>query len=95
MKTKTLSVILSLFILSQCYSTQFCARLKNVSAGETHTLALDEYGNLWACGSGPLGLGGSEAYQSALSLQQVHGPSMKKLTLKLSGNLKKLHQNAG
>ena len=77
MNTKLLSVILSVFIFSQCYSTQSCARLKAISAGESHTLALDEYGSLWACGGGEpyyqLGLG--DISGNVLYLQRVHGPN--------------------
>ena len=76
MNTKLLSVILSVFILSQCYSTQSCVRLKAISAGEGHTLALDEYGNLWACGdNGYWQLGLGTGVTQVLYLQRVHGPN--------------------
>jgi parallel beta-helix repeat protein len=77
MKIKVLSVILSVLIFSQCWSTQSCAKLKAISAGEGHTLALDEYGSLWACGGGEpyyqLGLGNIS--ENVLYLRQVHGPN--------------------
>ena len=77
MKTKILSVILSVVIFSQCWSNQFCAKLKAISAGESHTLALDEYGSLWACGGGEpyyqLGLG--DISENVLYLQRVRGPN--------------------
>ena len=77
MNTKLLSVILSVVIFSQCYSTQSCAKLKATSAGEGHTLALDEYGGLWACGGGEpyyqLGLG--DISGNVLYLQRVKGPN--------------------
>jgi alpha-tubulin suppressor-like RCC1 family protein len=51
-----------------------CARLKSVSAGEAHTLALMDDKTLWACGSNDywqLGLGSS--VQDVCSLKQVKG----------------------
>jgi len=53
-----------------------CAKIKRVSGGEYHTLALMEDNTLWACGGTSLynyqlGLG-SEVY-GVVSLQQVKG----------------------
>ena len=48
-----------------------CAKLKDISAGEAHTLAFAEDNRLWSCGYGPLGLG-NEVSQ-VLSLQRVLG----------------------
>ncbi|MCJ7777769.1 MAG: RCC1 domain-containing protein [Sedimentisphaerales bacterium] len=53
----------SLLITALCFlfitntsSAVMCARLKSVSGGEDHTLALADNNTLWACGGGPLGL---------------------------------------
>jgi alpha-tubulin suppressor-like RCC1 family protein len=49
-----------LLFISNIGLASMCARLKSVSAGENHTLALMDNGTLWACGSNSykqLGLG--------------------------------------
>lgn len=73
MKTEALPVLLSVLIFSQVSFAQSCARLKDISAGETHTLALADDNSLWVCGAGPLGLG--DGANKVLSLQRVHGPN--------------------
>jgi hypothetical protein len=74
-KTRIFFVIISIFIFSQICLAQFYAKLKNISAGETHTLALADNNSLWACGKGPLGIG-NDAYEPATPVfQQVRGPN--------------------
>ena len=55
-KSLLIVIVLSFFI-GNVGMAVMCARLKDVSAGETHTLALVEDNTLWACGLGPLALG--------------------------------------
>ncbi len=69
-----LSVIVFSFCISNVSMAVMCARLKHVSGGEDHTLALMDDNTLWACGSNgyyQLGLGNS--INHAYSLQQVLG----------------------
>jgi len=72
-KTKALPILLSVLIFPQVCFAQLCARLKDISAGENHTLALADDNSLWACGTGPLGLG--DGVEQVPSLQRVHGPN--------------------
>jgi hypothetical protein len=61
-----------LLFISNISLASMCARLKSVSAGEYHTLALMDDKTLWACGSNSdkqLGLGSS--VQDVCSLKQV------------------------
>jgi len=60
---------LSILFLCNLAKSDLCARLKSVSAGETHTLALTDDNSLFACGAGPLGLGVS----GVCSLKPVKG----------------------
>jgi uncharacterized repeat protein (TIGR01451 family) len=70
-----LATALCLLFISNISNAVMCARLKSVSAGEDHTLALMDDNTLWACGGSngdyQLGIGGN-AY-NVLSLQQVKG----------------------
>lgn len=73
-KSLLIAVVLTFFI-SNISMAVMCARLKHVSGGEDHTLALMDDNTLWACGGSfnnhnQLGLDG--AY-NVLSLQQVLG----------------------
>jgi len=78
-KTRILFVIISILIFSQICFAQFYAKLKNISAGEYHTLALADNNSLWACGGyyadycPQLGLC-DEVYRTPL-LQHVCGPN--------------------
>ncbi|MGA2914797.1 MAG: right-handed parallel beta-helix repeat-containing protein [Sedimentisphaerales bacterium] len=83
MRLRIPAIILSVFFImslsnllfSQVCFAQTCAVLKDIAAGEVHTLALAEDGSLWATGyngDGQLGLGNST---SVSSLQRVHGPN--------------------
>jgi parallel beta-helix repeat protein len=72
-KALLISVILSLFVCGKSMAVM-CARLKAVSAGEWHTLALMDDNSLWACGDNSsyecgLGSGINHSY----SLKQVLG----------------------
>jgi alpha-tubulin suppressor-like RCC1 family protein len=71
MKSWSVSIILSVILFSQISSAEYCAFLKDVRCGESHTLAIDDNNNLWACGeSYATGLGsGDRVY----SLQRVKG----------------------
>jgi len=78
MKSRILSIILSVFLSSQICFAQLCAKLVDVSEGEVHILALDNHGNLYSCGGNSdcydqLGLG--DISETVLSLQLVHGPN--------------------
>jgi len=75
MKTKILFVIISVLIFSQICQAQFYAKLKNISAGETHTLVLADNNSLWACGEGPLGIGNLAHEPATPVLQQVRRPN--------------------
>jgi uncharacterized repeat protein (TIGR01451 family) len=71
-----LIMVLCLFFISNTSSAVMCARLKSVSGGEDHTLALADDNTLWACGGRwdnykQLGLG-SGVY-NVQSLTQVKG----------------------
>jgi uncharacterized repeat protein (TIGR01451 family) len=69
-----LILVTSLFCISNVSLASMCAKLKSVSAGENHTLALMDNGTLWACGSNSdkqLGLGSSVS--DVCSLKQVKG----------------------
>jgi len=73
-KSLLIAVVLTFFI-SNVSMAVMCARLKHVSGGEDHTLALMDDNTLWACGGSysnhnQLGLDG--AY-NVPSLQQVLG----------------------
>lgn len=73
-KKSLLISILLLFFVSNVSMAVICARLKSVSGGEYHTLALMDDNTLWACGDNgdnQLGLGDSVPY--VYSLQQVKG----------------------
>ncbi|MCJ7777767.1 MAG: hypothetical protein MUP16_05585, partial [Sedimentisphaerales bacterium] len=77
-KSILITALCFLFITNTS-SAVMCARLKSVSGGEDHTLALADNGTLWACGgkSGnykQLGLGSGVVYP-VLSLHRVHGPN--------------------
>ena len=75
MKMRIRFVIIGIFIFSQICLGQFYEKLKSISVGETHTLALADNNSLWACGYGPLGIG-NEVYEPATPvLQQVRGPN--------------------
>jgi hypothetical protein len=55
--------VLSILFICNISNAELCARLKSVSAGETHTLALADNNTLWACGDNSLwqlGLGSIE-----------------------------------
>jgi alpha-tubulin suppressor-like RCC1 family protein len=52
MKSRIISVILSVFLFSQVSFAQLCAKLVDVRAGEDHILALSEDGFLFSCGGG-------------------------------------------
>ncbi len=74
-KKSIVVLVICLFFIAHAGMAVMCARLKSVSAGEDHTLALMDDNTLWACGGSPdnhnqLGLDG--AY-NVLSLQQVLG----------------------
>jgi alpha-tubulin suppressor-like RCC1 family protein len=71
MKSKIITIVLSVVLFSQITFAQLCARLIDAHVGETHTLALSEDNTLFSCGSGPLGLG--DGVSTALSLQRVKG----------------------
>jgi hypothetical protein len=63
-----------LLFISNTTLAFMCARLKSVSAGEYHSLALMDNKTLWACGSNgywQLGLGSS--VDSSPTLKQVKG----------------------
>jgi len=72
---KSLLIIITLSLLiSNVSMAVMCARLKSVSGGEDHTLALMDDNTLWACGSNnycQLGLGSSVNH--TYSLDQVLG----------------------
>jgi hypothetical protein len=60
-KSFIITALYLLFISSTCNAVM-CARLKSISAGEVHTLALMDNNTLWACGHNgfwQVGLGGS------------------------------------
>jgi alpha-tubulin suppressor-like RCC1 family protein len=74
-KSILIAIVLS-FFAGNATMAVMCARLKSVSAGEEHSLALMDDNTLWACGGSyynhnQLGLGGG--VYNVLSLQQVHG----------------------
>jgi alpha-tubulin suppressor-like RCC1 family protein len=68
-----LILAIGLLFISNVGLASMCARLKSVSAGESHSMALMDDGTLWACGRNSewqLGIGGSEP---VYSLRQVKG----------------------
>ena len=71
-KSLSISLVYVLFVSNICLA-DLCLKLKDVSGGEFHTLALMEDNTLWACGSNgykQLGLG---SVTGALTLEQVKG----------------------
>jgi alpha-tubulin suppressor-like RCC1 family protein len=72
-KTPLIAIVLS-FLVSNVGLAGMCARLKDVSAGENHSMALMDDNTLWACGdnsSWQLGLG--NGVYEVYSLKQVRG----------------------
>jgi len=71
---KTLSIaIVYILVINNISLADLCLKLKDVSGGEAHTLALMEDNTLWACGSNgdkQLGLG---SVTGTLTLEQVKG----------------------
>jgi alpha-tubulin suppressor-like RCC1 family protein len=77
MKSRIVIIILSVVLFTQISFAQLCVSLKDVAAGEYHTLALGEDGSLWSCGGRydcykQLGLGDG-VYYNILSLRPVLG----------------------
>jgi len=71
-KKSFLILIFNIFLVSNVGFAVMCSRLKSVSAGETHTLALMDDDTLWACGDNyslQSGLGSGVPY--VYSLNQV------------------------
>ena len=74
MKSRIVSVILSVCLLCQISFAEYCAFLADVKCGETTTLALDDSNNLWSCGSSNIyALGLGDIQGEVLSLQRVKG----------------------
>jgi alpha-tubulin suppressor-like RCC1 family protein len=73
MKSRILTVILSVVLFSQSSFAQLCAALKDARCGETHTLALSEDNYLFSCGSGWNGQLGLCDIGNAPSLQRIKG----------------------
>ena len=71
MKSRILSIFLSVLIFSQISFAQLCSILKDVRCGESHTLALDDNNGLWACGGGGYARGLGVVSDTILSLQRV------------------------
>jgi uncharacterized repeat protein (TIGR01451 family) len=74
-KSLPIFAIVLLFI-SNITLASMCARLKSVSAGEDHSLALADNGTLWACGGSSINhkqLGLGSDVHDVLSLRQVLG----------------------
>jgi len=75
MKTKWMSIIAIVFMVCSLCDAQLCGKIKQVSAGEDHSLALMENGSLMACGSNgllQLGVGQGASYSTTI-LQKVRG----------------------
>jgi alpha-tubulin suppressor-like RCC1 family protein len=56
-KSRIVSIILSVVLFSQISFAQLCSVLKDARCGEYHTLAVDDNKNLWACGDGYYAMG--------------------------------------
>jgi len=73
MRFKSTIMVIVFIFFSQAGFCQICSPLSRVSIGEYHTLVLDNYGYLWACGGGEgsaaRGLG--DGVEDVLSLQRV------------------------
>jgi len=68
-----LVIAVTLLFISNISLAVMCARLKSVSAGEYHTLALADDNTLWACGGSSDGVLGLGNVGDTYSLQQVLG----------------------
>ncbi len=76
MKTRIFSILFLVVLFSQICFAQLCSVLKDVRCGETHTLAVDDSNNLWACGSSANAYAMGLGYVGAVStLQRVKGPN--------------------
>jgi len=71
MKSRIISIILSVILFSQITFAQLCSILKDVRIGEDHALCLAKDNTLWVCGSGGYAMGLGDSASSILSLQHV------------------------